>query len=65
MYEKKICHKCGRELDVYDLQQGFGIHTTCGYGSRYDLSEISLDLCCECFDDLVASCTVSPVVMEG
>lgn len=64
MSEQKFCSYCGRELDEWDLQEDYRIHTVCGYGSRHDCSEIDLTLCCSCFDDLVDNCLVSPVVRE-
>jgi len=35
-----------------------------GYGSKYDLSEVNLQLCCDCFDQLADECEISPVVRE-
>lgn len=55
------CNCCGRPLSEWDMQENFHIHTSVGYGSKYDGEEIDLRMCCECFDYLVDSCAVSPV----
>lgn len=56
-----VCNGCGKPLDEWDMQEDFHIHTTVGYGSEHDMEEVDLRLCCNCFDKLVDSCTVSPV----
>ncbi len=58
------CNHCGKQLDELDMRESFTIHTTAGYGSKYDLNEIDLRLCCDCFDRLVDECVLSPVVGE-
>ena len=58
------CNHCGAELDMWDLQQDYTIHTTCGYGSRHDMQEIDLRLCCACFDAIIDGCKISPVVQK-
>ena len=55
---------CGEVMDFFDGQQGFGIHKRIGYGSIYDGDRVNLQLCCECFDKVVASCKVSPIKEE-
>ena len=32
------------------------------YGSIYDGDSVDLQLCCKCFDSLVNSCVICPVV---
>ena len=64
MLNRNICHYCGHELNEFDLQEEFVIQTIPGYGSNYDMEEISLRLCCDCFDKLVEECAISPVVTE-
>lgn len=61
MHETKVCNRCGKELDFWDIQEDFTIHRHVGYGSGYDGEVINLRLCCECFDRLVNECKVSPV----
>ena len=64
MKERLVCNRCGKDLDIWDAQQGFSIHTTVQYGSVHDGETITLRLCCECFDQLLDACKVSPVVGE-
>ena len=56
------CSMCGKTLDFLDTQQNLVIHKDMKYGSKYDLHTVHLQLCCECFDNLVDSCKVSPVL---
>lgn len=65
MQDKKVCNRCGKELDFLDLQQNFTIHTRIGYGSIYDGDTVHCQLCCDCFDDFVGECEVSPIIEEG
>jgi len=58
------CNKCGKVMDFFDLQANFTIHTNVGYGSMYDGTEIEMHLCCDCFDKLVESCEVAPVIRD-
>lgn len=60
-----VCNKCGKKLDLFDRQQRFSIHTKIQYGSVYDGSDVSLNLCCDCFDALINSCKVSPIRSGG
>lgn len=48
-------------MDIWDKQEEFSIHTRCGYGTKFDGSDIELDLCCDCMEELVDSCKISPV----
>ena len=59
---KPRCNICGDELDFWDIDQGFAINTLVGYGSRNDGSHVYLRMCCNCFDDIVTRCKLSPVV---
>lgn len=61
---KMRCNKCGKEMDIWDRQENFYIHGICGYGTKYDGSEIQLNLCCDCMEELIDTCIVSPVIME-
>jgi hypothetical protein len=54
------CNVCGGEMDFFDVQQGFSIHTVVGYGSKHDGEIVDLHLCNNCFDHLVDSCRISP-----
>lgn len=65
MQEKKVCNRCGKELDFFDLQQDFTIHKTIGYGSIYDGDSVHYQLCCDCFDKTAEECAVFPIIEEG
>lgn len=62
---RKICNMCGREMDTFDLEEDFGIHTRLGYGTKYDGCWLELDLCCHCMELLIEECEISPIVEEG
>lgn len=63
---KTLCNLCGKEFDIWDEQEEFGIHTRPGYGSQYDGDDVDLDLCCRCFDrlmnKLIPMCKLDPLV---
>lgn len=61
MPDKKVCNRCGKELDFFDCQEDYSIHKHVGYGSKLDYCIVDLQLCCECFDRLVEECVISPV----
>lgn len=50
---KTICTMCGKEFDMWDEQEGFGFNYHVGYGSKFDCSHVMVDLCCDCFDELM------------
>lgn len=64
MPEKTYCNICGSELDEWDLQEDFTLHKHVGYGSKYDLSEVKLHICCRCFDNIVDQCMITPIVRD-
>ncbi len=59
------CNVCGKEFDEWDRQEKFGFDLWVGYGSKYDGEHLQADICCECFDQLMAqfihNCKYSPV----
>lgn len=61
---KMRCNKCGKEMDIWDRQENFSINGICGYGTKYDGSKIQLNLCCDCMEELIDACVVSPVIVE-
>lgn len=65
MQDGKVCNRCGRELDFWDVQEDFTIHRHIGYGSVHDGDIVNLHLCCGCFDKIVDECKVSPVEEVG
>lgn len=66
--EQRTCNKCGKTFDMWDEQNDFSFHKHVGYGSKYDMSRIELDLCCDCFDELMdyiaQMCKKSPIREE-
>lgn len=65
--QKTFCNICGKEFDIWDNQESFGFHHLyVGYGSKFDGSHIDVDLCCDCFDELmdtyiIPKCKVWPI----
>ena len=49
----RICSICGKKFDEYDCQENHYIHNFFGYGSKYDMDELEVDLCCKCYDNIV------------
>lgn len=48
---------------MWDAQGDFKISKDrITYGSVHDGDAVKLHLCCKCFDDLVASCVIDPIV---
>ncbi len=66
--QKQICNVCGKEFDMWDKQEQFGFEYYVGYGSKHDGEHIQADICCDCFDALMADfiprCKINPVVGE-
>lgn len=58
------CNKCGKTLDIFDINNAINIKTTLGYGSKYDSDKINLILCCGCLDEIIDSCINSPIISE-
>lgn len=57
----RYCNICGSKMDFWDIQEDYTIHTTAGYGSKYDEEEIELHICCDCMDKIIDRCAISPV----
>ena len=47
------CTMCNKILNEWDIQEDFSWHKWIGYGSKYDLNKLDLDLCCDCFDKVL------------
>lgn len=60
MSEKK-CNMCGKTFDEWDEQEDFSMERSIGYGSRYDLCHLRLNLCCNCMDRIIDLCVIPPV----
>lgn len=55
------CNFCGRQLDIFDLNEDYSIHKILGYGTEYDGSKIDLNFCCECMNNIISKCAISPI----
>ena len=64
----RTCHFCGKQFNFWDERQDFSFFRHVGYGSKYDRTDIALNLCCHCFDKvmdwLLPQCAVDPVCGE-
>lgn len=64
-FESTRCNMCGELFDEWDYQENFGFDYHIGYGLRYDLNRIKLNLCCSCFDKvldfILPQCEINPL----
>ena len=60
--QPRVCNCCGKDMDFFDIQEDFTISRNVGYGSKYDTMIIDLRICGDCFDKIVDSCSVTPVI---
>ena len=49
---RKTCSMCGKKFDMWDEQENFCFVRHIGYGSKYDMMGLYLNLCCDCFDKI-------------
>ena len=65
---EKICSMCGKTFDLWDEQEDFCFVRHIGYGSKYDMKGLYLNLCCDCFDKIadwfLPLCVNDPLVDE-
>ena len=65
---EKICSMCGKTFDLWDEQEDFCFVRHIGYGSKYDMKGLYLNLCCDCFDKIadwfLPLCANDPLVDE-
>lgn len=61
MAKETTCNMCGKKFDFLDEQENFSIYRAVGYGSKFDMCSLHLDLCCECMDKIIEQCAISPV----
>lgn len=62
MAKETRCNRCGKKFNLWDTQEDFSIYRRLGYGTKYDGSTLELDLCCECMDNIIDDCKISPIV---
>ena len=64
----KTCSMCGKKFDMWDEQEDFCFVRHIGYGSKYDMTGLYLNLCCDCFDRIadwfLPLCVNDPLVDE-
>ena len=64
----KTCSMCGKKFDMWDEQENFCFVRHIGYGSKYDMMGLYLNLCCDCFDKIadwfLPLCVNDPLVDE-
>lgn len=61
MQEQKVCNKCGKILDTWDIQEDFTLERALGFGTKHDGETLKLRLCCKCIEDLINGCKVNPL----
>lgn len=61
MARHTICDKCGKEFDKWDENENFHFYGKLGYGTKYDGSFLELDLCCDCMEEIIDQCKISPI----
>jgi hypothetical protein len=52
---------CGREFKDADYNDELSIHTTLGFGSKYDMSRLDIDFCSVCMDKIIDRCVIPPI----
>lgn len=58
----KRCNRCGKTLDLWDVQEDFRIRRHLGYGTKYDGDILDLQICCKCMDKMIEECAITPVL---
>lgn len=58
---RRKCNLCGTTYDTWDDLENFSITKKLGFGTKYDGSNLDLHLCCECLQNLVDICAISPI----
>lgn len=62
------CTMCGKQFTFLDSQEGFVFNYTCGHGTKFEDRHIKIDLCCECFDEVmdfvIPRCKQNPFVND-
>ena len=64
-FEPTTCNMCGKVFDEWDYQENFCFDYHIGYGSKYDLNRLKLNLCIDCFDKvldfILPQCKTNPL----
>ncbi len=64
---KTVCTMCGKPFSSWDMNLGDNRHDIfVGYPSKHDLERIQINLCVDCFDNvldtIISMCKTNPVV---
>ena len=75
---KRVCNICGKEIKEVEYSHKnyissfeyapehvinyFSISGRMPYGSEFDGNYIDLDICCDCMDEIIKQCKVSPII---
>lgn len=59
--KRKFCSGCGKSIDMFDEMSGISVKKPLGFGSQYDGQFLNIRLCCECTDEVIKSCKISPI----
>lgn len=60
----KKCNLCGKQFDLWDIQEDFCIHKRLGFGTKYDGDVLHMYICCDCMDAIIDRCELSPIAPE-
>lgn len=52
-FKLTTCNMCAKVFDKWDYQENFCFDYHIGYGSKYDLNRLKLNLCIDCFDKVL------------
>lgn len=64
-FVKRIfCNCCGKEMDEMDKCGVTSISRILGYGSKYDGAYVEIDICADCFDKLIESMKINPILSD-
>lgn len=61
MAQGSYCNMCGKKFDIWDVMENFAFHRKLGYGTRYDGDTLDLELCCDCMNELIERCKITPI----
>lgn len=62
--ETPRCNICGATMSVGDLHFGYSAYEKLGYGTKYDGCTMRLRVCCNCIEEFIDKCAISPII-EG
>ena len=56
------CNVCGMTMSTVDSHFGFSTYKKLGYGTKYDGCTMMLRVCCNCVEEFIDKCTISPII---